>query len=236
MNSPTESSKIITWGGYLALTLLLALPLSILYVRSGMWQQGLVIYALCCVGATLLLAVFALCMALPRFATQRRPLMIRSLASLPGTALFLSLLTGGDYPAIHDITTDTLDPPLFTQAQNIRGKSANSLDINAQTLQLQVEGYPDIKAHHSTRNFADAFARATDVAKMMGWEISYSDAEAGIIEAVDTTAVMAFKDDIVIRLRRAENGTRIDLRSVSRVGVSDMGANAKRIRAFLSRL
>ena len=55
----------------------------------------------------------------------------------------------------------------------------------------------------------------------------------GLIEAVDTTAIMAFKDDIVIRLRSDGEGTVIDLRSVSRVGVGDIGANAKRIKGFM---
>jgi uncharacterized protein (DUF1499 family) len=54
-----------------------------------------------------------------------------------------------------------------------------------------------------------------------------------VIEAVDTTAVMAFKDDVAIRVRGGAQGTQIDLRSASRVGEGDLGANAKRIRAFL---
>ena len=69
----------------------------------------------------------------------------------------------------------------------------------------------------------------------MGWDIYNQDRNTGVIEAVDTTAIMAFQDDIVIRVRTNAQGTLLDLRSVSRVGVSDIGANAKRIRAFQQR-
>ncbi len=236
MNRQMRSSKIVNWGGYLALTFLLGLVISVLSVRGGLWQQGLLIYALCCVGAAGLLALFAICMTLPRFSPWRSALVIRSLAVLPGSLLFLSLLlTRGDYPVIHDITTDLVNPPVFTQALVIREKSANSLEISAETLQLQRDAYPDIRTAHSTLNFAEAFSQATDQAENMGWEITHSDPAAGVIEAVATTTVMAFKDDIVIRLQREGSGTLIDLRSASRVGQSDLGANATRIRKFMRR-
>ena len=65
------------------------------------------------------------------------------------------------------------------------------------------------------------------------WEVYHKDLNAGVIEAVDTTAIMGFKDDVVIRLNTNADGTLVDLRSVSRVGISDLGANAARIRSFL---
>jgi uncharacterized protein (DUF1499 family) len=80
------------------------------------------------------------------------------------------------------------------------------------------------------------FDRAVLVATDMGWDIYLQDRNTGIIEAVDTTALMGFKDDVVVRLRTNAEGTLVDLRSVSRVGLGDMGANAKRINAFLQRL
>jgi len=236
VDKPSKSSKIVNWGGYLALTFLLGLVLSVLSVRGGLWQQGLLIYALCCVGAAGLLALFAICMALPGFSPHRRDLMVRSLAVLPGSLLFLSLLmTRGDYPVIHDITTDLVNPPVFTQAPVIREQSANSLEISAETLQLQQDAYPDIRTAQSTLTPAESFAQATSVAENMGWEITHSDLAAGVIEAVATTTIMAFKDDIVIRLKPDGSGTLVDLRSASRVGQSDLGANAKRIREFMRR-
>jgi uncharacterized protein (DUF1499 family) len=234
MEEQVQTSKIVNWGGYLAVTLLLTLVVSVMSVRAGMWQQGLVLYALSALGAAGVLAVLAFCMALPGFSPWRRHLLIRIVAVLPGTLLFLSILsTRGDYPVIHDITTDLTNPPIFTHALKIRGKSANPLALNEQTIQSQQDAYPDIKTGHSTLNSAEAFGQATAVVNEMGWEITLSDPDAGLIEAVATTAIMAFKDDIAIRLTATEGGTLIDLRSVSRVGKSDLGANAGRIREFM---
>jgi len=236
VDDQVKAPKIVYWGGYLALTLLLALVISVFSVRAGLWQQGLLLYAVCCLGAALLVGVFTICMALPGFSPWRRHLVIRSLAVLPGTLLFLSLLMSrGDYPEIHDITTDVLSPPVFTQALKIRDKTANSLAISTDTIQLQEAAYPDLKTSHTTLSLNQAFAQATSVAESMGWEITLSDSEAGLIEAVATTTVMAFKDDIIIRLVPTEDGTLIDLRSASRVGQSDLGANAKRIREYMLR-
>ena len=70
------------------------------------------------------------------------------------------------------------------------------------------------------------------MATELGWDIYHRDRNVGVIEAVDTTSIMAFKDDVVIRVRSNTRGTLLDLRSVSRVGIGDIGANARRIRAF----
>ena len=79
-----------------------------------------------------------------------------------------------------------------------------------------------------------AFDRALVVVRELEWEIYNEDRDAGIIEAVDTTSFMAFKDDVVIRIRPLQGGSLLDLRSVSRVGKGDIGANAKRINAFIA--
>jgi uncharacterized protein (DUF1499 family) len=79
--------------------------------------------------------------------------------------------------------------------------------------------------------------KAIDAARALDWEIVASDAPAGRIEATATTMWFGFKDDIVVRVRpEAGGGSRVDVRSVSRVGQSDVGANAKRIREFIRRL
>jgi uncharacterized protein (DUF1499 family) len=232
MNQSKSDSKIVNWGGYLAITLLTLLVVSVFTVRAGMWQQGLMLYALCALGAAITLGVFLLCMVLPGFATLRRPLLMRSLLVLPGALLFLGIFSGGKYPEIHDITTDAIDPPIFAMATEIRDKTSNSLELDQQTIAQQLEAYPDIQSVHSELDVALAYARAEEVAANLGWNITRADPVAGEIEAVDTTKIMAFKDDIIIRVRRADSGSVIDLRSASRVGRSDLGANAKRIRSF----
>ena len=83
---------LVNWLGYLILALLLALPAAVLTVRAGAWQQGLMLYALSCLGAALLLSLAILAMLLPRFAPWRKTIATRALFTLPGTALLLVLL------------------------------------------------------------------------------------------------------------------------------------------------
>ncbi len=226
----------VNWLGYLALTLLLALPIAVLSVRSGAWQQGLLLYAISCAGAAILLLLGVLLMLLPRFSACRKAIAGRVLLSLPGALLLLSALNAGGHPRIHDISTDLQDPPIFSAAQQQRGAGSNSLDTDPETLALQAAGYPGLKTLLLARDFDETFDQAVQVATDMGWDIYLQDRNAGTIEAVDTTALMNFKDDIVVRLRTNADGTVVDLRSVSRVGLGDLGANAKRIGAFFQRL
>ncbi len=233
MAQSTQSSTLVNWLGYLAITLLLLLPLSVLTVRAGVWQQGLLLFALSCLGSLLILAVAAVLLLLPRYAGARGALAKRMLVALPGALLLVALTAGrGDHPPIHDITTDTGDPPQFVTAEKKRGEGSNPLDIKAETIAAQREAYPDIQTLMTDLPIEDAFERALAVADEMGWDVYHQDLNAGVIEAVDTTAIMAFKDDVVIRLRTNAQGTLVDTRSVSRVGISDLGANAERIRAF----
>lgn len=233
MNQQNKTPGLVNWLVYLAITLLVLLPLSVLTVRSGAWQQGLLLYAIACLGSTVLIILSVLLMLLPRFSAWRKTILRGALFALPGALLMLSVASGGDYPRIHDITTDTTDPPTFTVAQEQRGAGANPLEIDAETIALQQAAYPDLQTLTSSLAIEEAFSRALQVATDLGWDIYRQDLNAGYIEAVDTTAIMNFKDDIVIRIRSNAQGTLLDLRSVSRVGEGDIGANAKRIRAFI---
>jgi uncharacterized protein (DUF1499 family) len=234
MMRDAKSPALVTWIGYLAAGLLLALPLAVLMVRSGAWQQGLLLYALACLGAALLLAILLILLLLPKYAAWRGAILGRAALALPGTVLLVSLLAGrGDHPPIHDITTDTADPPLFTAAESVRGPQANPLAIDPQVIEQQQAAYPDLDTLVTTLPVDEAYDRALAVARGLGWEIYHEDRRAGVIEAVDTTPIMGFSDDIVIRVRSHAGDTSVDLRSVSRVGISDLGANARRIRAFL---
>tara|TARA_R110002110_G_scaffold91264_2_gene237499 strand:+ start:118398 stop:119117 length:720 start_codon:yes stop_codon:yes gene_type:complete len=236
MTTASTTPGLIRWIGYFAITLLVLIPLGILITRSGAWQQGMLVYALACLGSLILFALLLILLLLPRFAAWRKAILGRALLVLPGTLLVASVLAGrGDYPPIHNITTDTADPPVFVAAQQQRGEGANPLELTPETIAKQKAGYPDLQTLRSTLSYDAAFDRALQVADDMGWDIYHQDRNAGTIEAVSATAVMAFKDDVVIRVRTNAEGTVIDLRSVSRVGVGDIGANAKRIREFQQR-
>jgi len=140
-------------------------------------------------------------------------------------------------PPIHDITTDTDNPPLFEAILPLRADAPNPPEYTgADTASQQQAAYPDLKTL-TIENSTDAvFAAAEQVARELGWDIVAADRAVGRIEATATTAWFHFKDDVVIRLTPHGSGTNVDIRSKSRVGRGDMGANALRMRVFLDRL
>jgi hypothetical protein len=233
MNQAPTRSKLVTIAGVIGLLLLLALPLSVMLVRGGLWQQGLGLYALSCAGAVLVMILFIVLLMLPGYKTQRADILKRAALVLPGVLLLVTLVSGrDDYPPIHDISTDTLDVPVFSAAAAKRGEGANPLTIKPESIAMQIQSYPGLTTLSNDDSVEANFDRALASAKALGWDIYHQDRNSGTIEAVATTSIMNFKDDVVIRLRAQDSGTLIDLRSVSRVGVGDIGANAKRIRAF----
>jgi uncharacterized protein (DUF1499 family) len=139
-------------------------------------------------------------------------------------------------PPIHDITTDAGDPPAFVALMPARKASANGADYRRESFQLQRAAYAEIQPLRLEEKPDRVFQRARDAARALGWDVVASDATAGRIEATDTTAWWGFKDDVVVRVRAEGEGTRVDVRSMSRVGRSDLGANAARVRAFLAKL
>lgn len=146
-------------------------------------------------------------------------------------------------PPIHDIATDLADPPSFSPtivAAREAVAGANSLDLFAKRsgdgrsyVDLQREAYGDIAPVVTARAPVEAYAAALEIAEAQRWEIVTRDAEAGVIEATARSFWYGFADDIVIRVRAEGQGARVDMRSVSRVGVSDLGANAARMRPYL---
>ncbi len=140
-------------------------------------------------------------------------------------------------PPIHDITTDTTNPPKFTALLALRKDALNSDDYGGPAIAVQqMKAYPDIVPLFMNVQPEDAFDRAFILARKLGWKIIDADRNDLRIEAVDTTFWFGFKDDIVIRIAKTDSGSRVDIRSASRVGISDIGTNAKRIRRFLSKM
>ena len=140
-------------------------------------------------------------------------------------------------PYIHDITTDTENPPRFVAVLPLRAGTENPAEYGGPELaKQQKDGYPDLKPGLMSSPPDSAFPQALQAAKDMGWEIVASDPQSLRIEATDTTCWFGFKDDVVVRLSPSATGSRVDVRSVSRVGKSDVGTNARRIDAYLARL
>lgn len=143
---------------------------------------------------------------------------------------------GQGLPPIHDISTNTDDPPQFVAVLPLRKNAPNKTDYDSKTAALQKKAYPQIAPAMLDQPPPQAFALAEATAHKMGWEIVADNPADMRIEATDTTALMGFKDDIVIRVSANGSGSRVDVRSVSRVGRSDFGTNARRVEAFLREL
>jgi uncharacterized protein (DUF1499 family) len=141
-------------------------------------------------------------------------------------------------PPIHDITTDTDNPPAFVAALKLRPKDANTVAYEgAAVAGKQRAAYPDIAPVKVALAPAEAFKRALAAANAMpGWTVVDNDPAAGRIEANETSRWFRFTDDVVIRVTADGAGARIDVRSVSRVGRSDFGVNAARVRAYTAAL
>lgn len=147
------------------------------------------------------------------------------------------LQTVRSLPLIHDITTDTGNPPEFVAVLPLRADAANPPDYAGEEVAAQQrEAYPDIRPLRLALSAEQAFERALDTARDAGWEIVAVVPEEGRIEATATTFWFGFKDDVVIRITPEDGGSRLDMRSKSRVGRSDVGANARRISAYLEAL
>ena len=145
--------------------------------------------------------------------------------------------TAQTVPAIHDITTDTDNPPAFVSVLPLRKDAPNPAEYGGPGIAAQQKAaYPDLVPAMIPLTSSQAFEQALRTALDMGWTIVNSTPGEGRIEATDTTFWFGFKDDIVIRITAAGRESRVDVRSVSRVGRSDVGTNAKRIRKFLERL
>jgi uncharacterized protein (DUF1499 family) len=127
-------------------------------------------------------------------------------------------------PAINDITTDPSDPPAFSDPE--RGYPGSEF------ADAQRAAYPDLAPIRFDGPPEAAFAASLSAAQELGWEIVREDAESGVFEATDTSVIFRFVDDISVRVRPDAGGARIDVRSKSRVGKGDLGANAARIRKF----
>jgi len=158
---------------------------------------------------------------------------VNALVAAPPLLLYVQAQS---LPKIHDISTDTQDPPAFVAVLPLRQGARNPVDYKPEAAAQQRLGYPDIAPLVLGVPPAQAFEHAERTARAMGWQIVAAAPGELRIEATDTTLFFGFKDDIVIRIRPRAEGSVVDVRSLSRIGDSDIGTNARRVRRFLDRL
>ncbi|WP_287817903.1 DUF1499 domain-containing protein [Idiomarina sp.] len=150
---------------------------------------------------------------------------------------FSQYLKAQNVPAIHDITTDTQNPPEFVAIAPLRADASNPVEYAGEdTAKQQRKAYPELTTYESLESPDELFSAALLAVDKMGWELVDSSETEGRIEATATTTWFGFKDDVVIRIRATADGSELDIRSKSRVGRSDVGKNAERIREYLSQL
>ncbi len=206
--------------------------------RLGLWhwRVGFSLFGAAIVFGLAAVVVAGAGLAIPRTRVHAaRFLAALALGAVAAGVPLGFLLQVRGIPSIHDITTDGQDPPPFVAVLPLRAGAANPPEYpGAHIFELQGIAYPEVRPLVLGVPPAQAFKRALAVAQELGWEVVATVEEEGRIEAVDTTLWFGFKDDVVIRVAPSGDGSRVDVRSKSRVGRSDVGANAARIEGFLT--
>ncbi len=227
----------------LALAAAFMMILAVSSHRAGFFTFQLALMGL---AAGSLIALAAMGFGLIEMFRARKDKKAQTAPTAAGTTLgflvimpvLITILSSIGTPMIHDIATDLEHPPEFIAIKALRSATDNPLD-RSQSVTLtaiQKQSYPDIESLLIDRPFDVVFEQIVELVKKRGWEVVVISAANGRIEATDTTPIMGFKDDVVIRVNREANRTRVDMRSVSRVGKGDLGTNAARIRSFLNDL
>jgi uncharacterized protein (DUF1499 family) len=181
------------------------------------------------------------------FARSRAAVAVIALSLVITIVAGFWISRGRGAPPIHDVTTDLNDPPVFKDVlplrsafgavnpgeyQRIQSIMGNKINVP----DAQRSAYPDIQPLVLPQPPARTVQLAQQAAKDMGWDIVAVVPSEGRVEATDTTGYFGFKDDVVVRVKSESTGSRVDVRSESRVGGGDTGTNARRVRAYLTRL
>jgi uncharacterized protein (DUF1499 family) len=237
-------TTVVTRAGLaLALASALALALAGLGYRWGWWGVATSFSVLrASAFAAAGVAVLALVGIGLAAAGRRWPALIIAVVALAVALVVVWIprnlqAIGRSVPAIHDISTDTENPPAFVAIVVRRTGAPNPAAYDGpEVAAQQKKGYPDLGPVTLPAPPDRVLTGVEAVARRLGWEIVAVVPAEGRLEATATTAWFGFKDDVVVRVTPAGTGSRVDMRSKSRVGRSDLGANAKRIRAFLTEL
>jgi hypothetical protein len=237
------TSKLATLSGRLGWFALAVVLLSIVIVRAGILE---IVPALATFAAALVAAALAVLLALAAFVVIWRTGLGGLRRAVGGLLIGLAILAYPGYfgyhalklPMISDITTDADNPPRFEVLARLRPRGSSQYE-GARAAELQEEGYPDIEALEHEAPAAVAYRVALAAVTARKWHIVDTVPPAGprrpgTIEAVARTFIMGFRDDVVVRVTAVGRGSRIDVRSASRYGMHDFGANAARVTALLS--
>jgi uncharacterized protein (DUF1499 family) len=236
-------SKLAIWSRRLALFAVAVVLLVIVIVNLGFLEP---VPAIATLAGSLFFALVAMMLAFGAFVVIWRQGLRGIGLAVAALAIGIAMLAYPAYlgvlfyqlPAVNDITTDPVDPPRFEAIARLRPRGANSVVYpGAAAMKLQRATYPDIEPLIVSVPPAEAYEAALAVITKRKWRIvdvrpPLAGRREGRIEAVVRTPLMGFRDDVVLRVRAAEDGARIDMRSASRFGTHDFGANASRLRSL----
>lgn len=167
-------------------------------------------------------------------AVAMRPLAVSAVLAL---IFVMAAMPGRKVPRINDITTDTQNPPQFVNAGTLAANAGRDMAYPPDFAEQQRAGYPDLQPLALPQPPDEAFRRVEAAAKQVAtWEVTRIDQTTHVLEGIDTSYLFRFRDDFVIEVRPAGQGSIVHMRSKSRDGKGDVGANAARIEAFLARL
>jgi uncharacterized protein (DUF1499 family) len=232
--------RVVAWLTILAALLaLLAGPLNRFGIVDFRVALTILRYAAIAAGIGAILCLIAAFATRPGTGKAGFPLAI--VALIAGVAAFavpfMMMQTAKRVPPIHDITTDTVNPPQFVDVLPLRKDALNPTQYGGAEVAAQQEAaYPDIRTVTLAVSPSEAFDKAYAAMTDLGWDIVAAVSAEGRIEATATTPWFGFKDDVVVRVTPVAGGSAVDIRSESRVGKSDLGANAARIRKLMARL
>lgn len=222
----------------LAILALLGFPITLLVYRFGLIDFSKSFQILMATGVLaavvfLLSLLFSIIKRSDRIASKSATTAM-IIALVPLIGLGSQAFKGRSLPAIHNISTDVTDPPVFNAIVALRGTNSNPHEYDASQLaEVQQNAYPNVQSLSLSSSATEVFDKVVSLVDANGWELVNADKAALVVEATDTTSLWQFKDDVVVRIRSTEQGSIVDMRSVSRIGRSDLGANAKRIEAFI---
>lgn len=257
--SSSLAAKVVSTIAILTLLIGVALGTYALFaalgVWFGMWDFRTGFGMLRIVNASAIwVAGISLAIAIGVFFTARRLKLhnakrLTSFAVIGAVVAILAYVVPVTYrpadgiPPIHDITTNTDNPPQFITIAPLRADAPNNMVYGEQEnwdqermAAAQREAYPDIAPQEFSESKEVVFNRALAAVNALGWEVVSQDLATGRIEATDTTFWFRFKDDVVIEVSASAQGSVLNARSLSRVGTSDVGKNAARLREFFTRL
>jgi uncharacterized protein (DUF1499 family) len=243
--SEQPTSRLAIWSRRVALFSLAATLIAVIVVRSGALE---IVPALSTLAGALALAIVAILLAFGAAVSIWKDGVSGIGEAVTGLLIGLALIAYPGYlgvkayrlPAIYDITTDPIDPPKFEAIARLRPRDANPVAYaGLYTAEQQRVAYSDIEPDLTTASPQEAYNAVLKVIAKRKWHVV--DARPpqaiaprdGLIEAIARTPILGFRDDVAVRVRATQEGSRIDVRSASRYGRHDLGTNAARVRSLI---